>query len=220
MKRTFAVFDIDWTLHHSSLGVEFLFELSRQGYLENELSEDIYRTWRKTADRRAFFREHFAEIYDTGLRGVPKTNLEHAGRSLAERVELTIFDELRHEIKQSQQADKLMIAISQSPSIAVQPLAELLGFDVCISLEFEYDMYENYLQPRYRSDEEKDKGILLKLLVEKHNLCFADSRAYGDSLDDLPMLELVERPVAVNPSSELRLVAEERGWRIITASVQ
>lgn len=40
-------------------------------------------------------------------------------------------------------------------------------------------------------------------------------RAYGDSMDDLPMLEMSKNPVAVYPDAKLRAIAEQRGWRII-----
>ncbi|ADD26905.1 HAD family hydrolase [Meiothermus ruber] len=40
-------------------------------------------------------------------------------------------------------------------------------------------------------------------------------RAYGDSLPDVPMLELAEEPVAVYPEPKLRALAVERNWRVI-----
>ena len=39
--------------------------------------------------------------------------------------------------------------------------------------------------------------------------------AYGDTLSDLPMLEMSEQPVAVYPDRKLRRVAEKRGWRVM-----
>lgn len=39
---------------------------------------------------------------------------------------------------------------------------------------------------------------------------------YSDSLNDVPLLEVVERPVAVDPDPKLRAEAERRGWEIIT----
>ncbi len=39
-------------------------------------------------------------------------------------------------------------------------------------------------------------------------------RAYSDSINDIPMLSLVGRAVAVNPDSALRAEAKERGWEI------
>lgn len=44
---------------------------------------------------------------------------------------------------------------------------------------------------------------------------WANSFAYGDSHSDLPVLELVGHPVAVQPEPRLRTVAEQRNWEII-----
>jgi len=45
---------------------------------------------------------------------------------------------------------------------------------------------------------------------------FADSTFYSDSLNDLPLLCKVKRPVAVNPDETLRAHAGQHGWRIIS----
>jgi phosphoserine phosphatase len=44
------------------------------------------------------------------------------------------------------------------------------------------------------------------------------SYAYSDSISDLPMLEVVGHPVAVNPDSELADLAHERGWPVVIFS--
>ncbi|MFM9879627.1 MAG: HAD family hydrolase, partial [Burkholderiaceae bacterium] len=38
---------------------------------------------------------------------------------------------------------------------------------------------------------------------------------YSDSINDLPLLEKVQYPVATNPDAPLRAIAIERGWRIL-----
>jgi HAD superfamily hydrolase (TIGR01490 family) len=43
-----------------------------------------------------------------------------------------------------------------------------------------------------------------------------ESWFYSDSLNDLPLLELVDHPVAVDPDATLRAKAQERGWQIIS----
>jgi len=54
---------------------------------------------------------------------------------------------------------------------------------------------------------------MISLAAERvYNL--ADCYAYSDSQTDLPMLEAVGHPVAVNPDSALRAVAIERNWPI------
>jgi HAD superfamily hydrolase (TIGR01490 family) len=38
---------------------------------------------------------------------------------------------------------------------------------------------------------------------------------YSDSINDLPLLEKVDHPVATNPDERLRAIAKQRGWRIL-----
>jgi HAD superfamily phosphoserine phosphatase-like hydrolase len=49
---------------------------------------------------------------------------------------------------------------------------------------------------------------------------FAQSWFYSDSTNDLPLLESVTSPVAVDPDDDLRKIAEQRGWPIITLREQ
>ena len=49
-------------------------------------------------------------------------------------------------------------------------------------------------------------------MAVKEGIDLANSYAYSDSITDLPMLELVGHPVAVNPDRELTRVARERDW--------
>lgn len=52
-------------------------------------------------------------------------------------------------------------------------------------------------------------------LSRRYGLDLESSYAYGDQLADLPMLEAVGNPVAVNPSARLNRVAEQRDWQIL-----
>jgi len=49
----------------------------------------------------------------------------------------------------------------------------------------------------------------------KHGVDLADASFYTDSFSDLPMLERVGRPVAVNPDPRLSRVARKRGWPVL-----
>ncbi len=52
-------------------------------------------------------------------------------------------------------------------------------------------------------------------MAEEKGFDLEQSHAYSDSVTDLPLLELVGHPHAVNPEKELKEVAEERGWPIL-----
>jgi HAD superfamily phosphoserine phosphatase-like hydrolase len=48
--------------------------------------------------------------------------------------------------------------------------------------------------------------------------CFSQSWFYSDSHNDLPLLQQVMHPVAVDPDEILRATAHEYGWQILTLS--
>lgn len=60
-----------------------------------------------------------------------------------------------------------------------------------------------------------NKTISINDHVARHNLTLEGSWAYCDELSDLPVMEMVSNPVAVNPSTSLRKVATNRNWQIL-----
>jgi HAD superfamily hydrolase (TIGR01490 family) len=58
------------------------------------------------------------------------------------------------------------------------------------------------------------KAEAVLALAEREHLDLSLCSAYSDSVNDLPMLELVGHPNAVNPDGDLRALAKKRGWPI------
>jgi hypothetical protein len=59
------------------------------------------------------------------------------------------------------------------------------------------------------------KAEAMRALAEEEGLDLEESSAYSDSYTDLPMLEAVGHPVAVNPDRVLAKVAREREWEVM-----
>jgi HAD superfamily hydrolase (TIGR01490 family) len=59
------------------------------------------------------------------------------------------------------------------------------------------------------------KAVAIRELADWEGLDLARCYAYSDSASDLPMLEVVGHPVAVNPDGPLARTAEERGWPVV-----
>ncbi len=59
-----------------------------------------------------------------------------------------------------------------------------------------------------------NKAEAIREMAVGEGIDLANSYAYSDSITDLPMLEMVGNPVAVNPDRELSRVARERDWEI------
>lgn len=60
----------------------------------------------------------------------------------------------------------------------------------------------------------KDKARAVAERAGELGLSLAECSAYSDSLNDLPLLELVGHPYAVNPARQLKRLADRRGWPI------
>jgi len=58
------------------------------------------------------------------------------------------------------------------------------------------------------------KAEAIKALAAREGLDLERCSAYSDSANDLPMLELVGDPCAINPDAKLRAHARSAGWRI------
>lgn len=58
------------------------------------------------------------------------------------------------------------------------------------------------------------KAIAVRALAEREGLDLNECAAYSDSINDLPLLDIVAYPHAVNPDRQLRRIARERGWPV------
>ncbi|MGA8255985.1 MAG: haloacid dehalogenase-like hydrolase, partial [Nocardioides sp.] len=61
----------------------------------------------------------------------------------------------------------------------------------------------------------EEKAVAIRALAEQRGYDLASCYAYSDSVTDVPMLELVGHPHAVNPDRELRKAAAARGWPVL-----
>lgn len=105
--------------------------------------------------------------------------------------------------------------VSASPEQVVRPVARYVGVPNIIASKVKTDEAGFFLPELERYAMGQGKVDALNELVEKEDIDLEGSYAYSDSVTDLPMMEMVGNPVAVNPEKELRKVAEERGWPIL-----
>ncbi|HVM12004.1 MAG TPA: HAD family hydrolase, partial [Actinomycetota bacterium] len=102
--------------------------------------------------------------------------------------------------------------ISSATEEIVRPLAERLGVEDVIAtrVRIEGGRYTGELA-FYCYGPAKAEAI--REVAAARGVDLAGSYAYSDSVTDLPMLEAVGNPIAVNPDRELRRVAIGRGWQ-------
>jgi HAD superfamily hydrolase (TIGR01490 family) len=104
--------------------------------------------------------------------------------------------------------------VSSSPEEVVRPLARHFGVSGVIATRAAVGGDNRYTGELefYAFGEQKADAI--RSLARRVGLDLDHSFAYSDSITDLPMLEAVGNPVAVNPDKDLRKIAEEREWEV------
>lgn len=112
--------------------------------------------------------------------------------------------------------DTLMI-ITATNSVVTGPIAAALEVPILLATDPEWR--EGRLTGRIAGTPCFQGGKVTRLqqwLVENPGHDLTGSWFYSDSHNDLPLLEVVEHPVAVDPDPRLAAEAEARGWRIIS----
>jgi HAD superfamily hydrolase (TIGR01490 family) len=108
------------------------------------------------------------------------------------------------------------VIITATNRFVTGPIAQRLGVETLIATECEM------VDGRYtgRSTDvpcfREGKVTRLNRWLEETGYSLEDSYFYSDSMNDLPLLEQVTHPIAVDPDPNLRAEAEKRGWPVIS----
>lgn len=160
--------------------------------------------------------EKLARIRDSMLsltKGWEQARVKEIVReTLQDVVDPIIFPEALELIAWHHQAGRQVFFISASPEEIVSPLAEYLGADGCIASRARLDDEGRYTGEMEFYAYGPSKAQAITDLARANGIDLTESFAYSDSLTDLPMLEAVGHPVAVNPDRGLAALASERHW--------
>ncbi len=213
-----AFFDLDKTVIAKSSTLAFGKPFYKAGFLR----------------RRALMKMGFAQLFYV-LFGADEDQLERARdqmlmltsgwhraeieqlveETLEEVADPIVYAEALTLIDQHKREGRKVVIVSASPEQIVRPLGRYIGVTDFIATRVKTDAAGFFLQEieLYAMGEGKVKAI--QELASKEDIDLAKSYAYSDSATDLPMMEMVGNPVAVNPDKELRKAAEEREWPIL-----
>ncbi len=143
---------------------------------------------------------------DAGLESATKSRRSCA-RPSTDVIAPIIFAEALELFDEHHAAGRKVVIVSSAPLEVVQPLSEFLGADEAIGTRAAIDSEGNYTGELEFYAYGPHKAEAMRELADARALDLPQSYAYSDSITDLPMLELVGHPVAVNPDKELARVA-------------
>jgi HAD superfamily hydrolase (TIGR01490 family) len=128
-----------------------------------------------------------------------------------------VYAEPLHLVEQHRERGEPVYIVSATLQEIVEAIAEELGFDGALGTVCE--VHDGaYTGKALRALHAENKAGCVRELALAHGYDLEECTAYSDSHTDLPFLEIVGHPVAVNPDRELRRAAAERGWPILEFS--
>ncbi len=216
--RAAAFFDLDKTIIARSSTLAFARPLNRAGLLSTTavvkaaIVQAYYVMFGADRDQMERARQELADL----TKGWDRARIAQLiAETLHDVVAPLVFAEAVVLIDEHQRAGRLVVVISSGPAEVAEPLGRYVGADRVIATRSETDddgLFTGKIE-RYMYGESKAEAV--RQLATAEGISLADSYSYSDSATDLPMLESVGHPVAVNPDRELRSVADERDWLVM-----
>lgn len=213
-----AFFDLDKTIIAGSSALAFSRPLYKAGFLHKttlvrmgiaHLSYTLFGADEDTLERAR------NEMLDL-VSGWHKAEIDAiVTQTLAEVIEPLVFAEALFLIDEHTRAGRTVYVVSASPEEFVTPIAKLVGIDNIIATRIRTDALGRFVPELDRYVMGPGKAEAMQKVAERDGIDLSESFAYTDSFTDMPMLELVGNPVAVNPEKELREAATENEWPIL-----
>jgi len=218
LNQRLVLFDLDNTLLAGDSDFEWAQFLIEQGVVDREVYE---------AHNLNFLREYQAGTLDIHaflnfqlkpLSRHPREQLVAWHRDFMElKIRPLIRDKARSLVERHR--GDLRVVITATNSFVTEPIAREFGIAELIATEPEEQNGEFTGAVRGIPCFREGKVTRLEAWLARRGsslAAYSESWFYSDSHNDLPLLERVSHPVAVDPDEELRAHAERRGWPIIT----
>ena len=121
-------------------------------------------------------------------------------------------------VKQHQAAGDHVMIVTATNEFVTRPIATAFGVSELIAVELARNA-QGWITGEISGTPSFKEGKVTRIAqwLAARNLNWSDVHIsfYSDSINDLPLLEMAQTPVATNPDARLRQLATERGWRTL-----
>ncbi len=210
-----ALFDLDNTLLGGDSDYLWGCFLAEHGIVDSEAYE---------AENQHFYDQYLNGSLDIHefLRFQLKPLADHSRQQLeawreeflASKIEPIMLDKARQLLDRHRTGGDVLIIITATNRFITEPIAERYGVEHLLATEPELRDGEYTGGVTGEPCFQNGKVKRLQQWLTENNAALDGSWFYSDSHNDLPLLEQVSYPVAVDPDDKLRALASERGWPV------
>jgi alcohol-forming fatty acyl-CoA reductase len=214
-ERQMAAFDLENTLIASNVVASYSWLATRRLAPDDRL-RFVARTLAEAPSLLALDRKDRSDFLRLFYRRYEGASVEQIDRDAAEMFSSLIlaksFPAAIRRVREHRRLGHRTVLITGALDFVVEPLAPLFDDIVCASLSTQAGRYVGELTDVPPTGESRAQALFD--YADAHGIDPAESVAYADSTSDLPMLEAVGFPVAVNPETRLAALARKRGWLV------
>ena len=212
-----ALFDLDDTLVKGNCETEWFHFLSDHGVIEKDSHLKAFDEFDRLylqgeLDIMDYMRFILKPLVDNELALIDTLHK----RYIKERMAPLIPQAARDLVEQHRQRGDVIVIITACNDYNAEPVAALFDVSQVIATEVERIDGQFTGEAVHPASFAEGKVTRLTQWLENNSHDLKGSYFYSDSRNDIPLLELADNPVAVDPDPYLRQVAEARNWPCIS----
>lgn len=210
------IFDLDGTLIHCDSSSQFCHFCVEKGLVSDPDYLVKERAIMQDYSTQKLLINEYIKLQMQPLLPLGKAEIDAlSDEFVTERAAQFIYQQGKKLIEQFiEQGDRVVI-VSATAEFIVKAIAKSLGINDVIAIQIE-SVNDKYTQNISGTASYKDgKVTRLNQWLAIEQLDLEDSFFYSDSINDLPLLELVTYPIATNPDDKLRAHAELKKWTVL-----
>lgn len=217
-QRKVAIFDVDGTIFRSSLLIKLVEAFIEEEIFPSGAKKGYAREYKSWLERKGTYDEYIEAIirvFIEHIRGVSYNDFSEISKKVVDKHKDETYVYTRTLVQKLKKQGYFLLAISQSPKGILDTFCKYLGFDKVYGRFYETDAEDNFTGQVAELHLIANKANIVKRAVERENLSLKGSYGVGDTEGDIPMLELVEKPICFNPNQKLYRFAKLNKWKVV-----
>ncbi len=217
-KQRVAVFDVDGTVFRSSLLIQTVNQLIEDKVFPEDVRKVYEVQLERWLNREGSYEEYInavVEAFSQHLKGIHYGALADAADEMVQIQWKHTYRYTRDLFIDLKDRGYYLLAVSHSPKTVLDKFCKRMGFDKSYGTVYEIGPHECFTGNILDEHLIFNKANILKRAAEKENLTLLHSVGVGDTESDIPMLEMVAKPICFNPNATLYRYAKRMKWKVV-----